>query len=63
DHGGGYATLYAHNSQLLVSAGQHVEQGQHISEMGTTGSSSGNHLHFEIRVNGKVQNPLNYVSA
>lgn len=62
DHGDGYATLYAHNSQLLVSAGQIVEQGQHIAEMGTTGSSSGNHLHFEIRVNGSVVNPSQYVS-
>ncbi len=62
DHGDGYATLYAHNSQLLVSAGQRVEQGQHIAEMGTTGSSSGNHLHFEVRVNGKVTDPQQYVS-
>lgn len=62
DHGDGFATLYAHNSQLLVSAGQIVEQGQHIAEMGTTGSSSGNHLHFEVRVNGQVQDPQNYVS-
>lgn len=62
DHGDGFATLYAHNSQLLVSPGQIVEQGQHIAEMGTTGSSSGNHLHFEVRVNGQVQDPQNYVS-
>ncbi|MBQ4561217.1 MAG: peptidoglycan DD-metalloendopeptidase family protein [Clostridia bacterium] len=61
DHGSGYATLYAHNRRLLVSAGDVVKQGQQISEMGTTGSSSGNHLHFEVRINGKVQNPLNYV--
>lgn len=62
DHGSGYATLYAHNSQLLVSAGQVVKQGQHIAEMGTTGSSSGNHLHFEVRVGGKVTDPQQYVA-
>ena len=67
DHGDGFATLYAHNSQLLVSAGQIVEQGQHIAEMGTTGvgmtgSASGHHLHFEVRVNGKVTDPQQYVS-
>ncbi len=62
DHGDGFATLYAHNSQLLVSAGQIVEQGQHIAEMGTTGSSSGNHLHFEVRVNGETTDPQQYVS-
>ena len=61
DHGGGYATLYAHNSRLLVKAGDKVQQGDVIAKMGTTGSSSGNHLHFEVRVNGKTQNPLNYV--
>lgn len=61
DHGGGYATLYAHNSRLLVKAGDVVEQGDVIAKMGTTGSSSGNHCHFEVRVNGKTQNPLNYV--
>ena len=61
DHGGGFATLYAHNSRLLVKAGDVVEQGDVIAKMGTTGSSSGNHLHFEVRKNGKVQNPLNYV--
>ena len=62
DHGDGYATLYAHNSQLLVSPGQIVEQGQHIAEMGTTGSSSGNHLHFEIRINGETTDPQQFVS-
>ena len=58
DHGGGYSTLYAHNSQLLVSPGQHVERGQVISLSGNTGYSSGPHLHFEIRVNNERVDPL-----
>lgn len=62
DHGDGFATLYAHNSKLCVSAGSYVAQGQKIAEVGTTGSSSGNHLHFEVRVNGKTTNPRGYVS-
>ncbi|MBR6514901.1 MAG: peptidoglycan DD-metalloendopeptidase family protein [Clostridia bacterium] len=62
DHGSGYATLYAHNRRLLVKAGDIVAQGQQIAEMGTTGSSSGNHLHFEVRINGQVQNPTLYVA-
>lgn len=62
DHGNGTATLYAHNSQLLVSEGQSVSQGQLIAKVGSTGSSSGPHLHFEVRVGGKTQNPRNYIS-
>jgi murein DD-endopeptidase MepM/ murein hydrolase activator NlpD len=58
DHGGGYSTLYAHNSQLLVSPGQQVERGQVISLSGSTGYSSGPHLHFEIRVNNEREDPL-----
>lgn len=61
DHGSGYQTLYAHASKLYVTAGQYVEQGQVIAAVGTTGSSNGNHLHFEVRVNGKLLNPLDYV--
>ena len=58
DHGGGIATLYAHNSKLLVSEGDVVKAGQQIAQVGSTGDSSGNHVHFEIRVNGVVKNPL-----
>lgn len=61
DHGGGYSTLYGHNSKLLVKVGDKVEQGDVIAKMGSTGNSSGNHCHFEVRINGKTQNPLNYV--
>lgn len=61
DHGGGFATLYAHNVSLAVSAGQSVSQGDVISSCGNTGASTGDHLHFEVRVNGAPQDPLNYL--
>lgn len=61
DNGNGITTIYAHASQLLVSPGEYVTQGQSIALMGSTGNSSGSHLHFEIRVNGNRQNPLAYV--
>ena len=61
DHGNGYVTYYGHNSKLLVSSGQHVYKGQQIARMGSTGNSTGNHCHFEIRVNGVAKNPLNYL--
>ena len=58
DHGHGYQTRYAHNSKLLVHVGQTVAKGEAISRSGSTGNSTGPHLHFEVRLNGKVQNPL-----
>ncbi|MFV0400652.1 MAG: peptidoglycan DD-metalloendopeptidase family protein [Oscillospiraceae bacterium] len=61
DHGDGYTTLYGHNSQLLVQVGDYVAQGQLIALSGNTGMSTGPHLHFEMRKNGVVINPVNYV--
>ncbi len=60
-HGKGMATLYAHLSAIKVSAGQNVHKGEILGYEGTTGFSTGPHLHFEVRVNGKPNNPLNFV--
>jgi len=61
DHGGGVTTLYAHNSKLMVSVGDKVSQGDVVGLLGSTGRSTGPHLHFEIRINSKRANPLQYI--
>ena len=58
DHGNGYQTLYAHLANIYVSVGQHVSKGQTIGQMGSTGRSTGTHLHFEIHFKGIAVNPL-----
>ena len=58
DHGGGISTLYAHCTKLLKKVGDKVSQGDHIAEMGSTGQSTGPHLHFEVRVDGQHQDPI-----
>lgn len=63
DHGGKIATLYAHCSKILVKTGQKVETGQTIAKVGSTGWSTGPHLHFEVIKDGKCTNPLGYLKS
>lgn len=61
DHGNGYQTLYAHLSRILVEVGQSVGKGARIGSVGSTGNSTGPHLHFEIRLNGAPRNPYGFL--
>ena len=63
DHGGGITTLYGHNSSLVVSVGQSVSRGQVIAKCGSTGNSTGNHCHFEVRSNGSPVSPEGYLGV
>ncbi len=62
-HEDGYSTRYAHCSSILAQKGQQVKAGQIIARVGATGVATGNHLHFEVRKNGKTKNPLGYVNV
>ena len=61
DHGNGYETIYGHASKLLVSVGDTVKKGDVIALVGSTGRSTGPHLHFEVRVNGVKKNPIDFL--
>ncbi len=63
DHHNGVVTAYAHQSSIRVSQGQPVSRGQYIGDIGSTGNSTGPHLHFEVRVNGAAQNPRGYLPS
>lgn len=62
NHGKGVETLYGHCDVMLIKEGEYVKKGQIIGKIGNTGRSTGPHLHFEVRINGKADNPLNYVA-
>lgn len=62
DHGGGISTLYAHGDEILVQVGQTVKRNDPILKVGSTGYSTGPHAHFEVRINGIVTNPMEYIT-
>ena len=63
DHGDGISTLYAHGSEILVRVGQLVKKGEPVLKVGSTGYSTGPHAHFEVRINGIVTNPMEYITG
>lgn len=63
NHGNGYVTRYGHNSHVVVKVGQRVEKGQVIAKVGSTGRSTGPHVHFEVSRNGRIVNPAEYIYA
>jgi murein DD-endopeptidase MepM/ murein hydrolase activator NlpD len=63
DHGRGITTRYGHMSAILVNAGDHVTRGQQVGRMGSTGRSTGNHLHYEVRIDGRAVNPIPFMKS
>jgi murein DD-endopeptidase MepM/ murein hydrolase activator NlpD len=63
DHGRGITTRYGHMSAILVTAGEHVTRGQQIGRMGSTGRSTGTHLHYEVRIDGRAVNPIPFMKS
>jgi murein DD-endopeptidase MepM/ murein hydrolase activator NlpD len=63
DHGGGYTTRYAHMSKILVEVGQEVKVGDQLGLSGSSGRSTGPHLHYEVRKDGQPLNPLRFIKA
>jgi len=63
DHGKGYVTRYAHNLENLVKVGQRVARGEHVARMGSSGRSTGNHVHFEVLYQGRPLNPMTFIRA
>ena len=63
DHGRGITTRYGHMSAILVSVGQHVTRGEQVGRMGSTGRSTGNHLHYEVRIDGRAVNPIPFMKS
>jgi murein DD-endopeptidase MepM/ murein hydrolase activator NlpD len=63
NHGNGFVTRYAHNSRVMVHVGDKVKKGQNVSQVGSTGRSTGPHLHFEVLKNGQTVNPISYLGG